>query len=175
MGTTPMRGCGPLQSCQLSAATCHHGGVPDTGGCCLFLRVTAPSTGSPEARVRFRRGDGLPGGRNRAAGGVWGHGASPGRAGSLPEEHAAAAAAFLTAGGRAGLNPWLLYLLREFNSDCPCRELECPWSRRDQFCQIPPPRDAKLQVSSTGCHSAPSLSGQDTFPLLSNLRNGRFL
>lgn len=55
----------------------------------------------------------------------------------------------------------------------PMQELECPQSRRDQFCQIPPHGMPNYMCHCLVCHTAPSLRA-DTFPPLTDLRNGIF-
>ena len=113
------------------------GGVPAAG-------ATAPSEGSPEPRVRFRWAIACPVAGTAApaaAGGTETRRGGTGWGGSWPRS-TLLLLLFLLRG--PALSPRLLCLLRGFNADCPRGELECPWSRRDQFCQIPPPREAKL-------------------------------
>lgn len=80
LGTTPRMAVAPSRAVSHPQSRAMLGGSQIRVAVAIYLGVTASSKGSPDARVRFRRGDGLPGGRNRSAmGSEWEHRASPGQ------------------------------------------------------------------------------------------------
>lgn len=128
-------------------------GGPDTGWCCHFLRGGASAEGRHSPRVRVSRGDGQHSDRNP----------SPGASRDQDEAPPGAAAACCCLsdwGGQSWIKPTVAVGIEGVQFRLPMQELECPQSRRDQFCQIPPHGMPNYKCHCLGCHSAPSLSGQ---------------
>lgn len=67
---------------------------------------------------------------------------------------------FVRLGGQSWIKPTVAVGIEGVQFRLPMQELECPQSRRDQFCQIPPHGMPNYKCHCLGCHSAPSLSGQ---------------
>lgn len=97
LGTAPCVAVAPSTAVSHPQPCVIPGGYQIQVSVAIFLGLTASSKGSPNAKVRFRRDNCLPSGRNHITGGGWRHGASLGQERSLPEEHAATA--FLRGGG----------------------------------------------------------------------------